>query len=132
MDIMEIKRKSPLPWQLGSNMENPEIRFDHEFVDECCKHCDLSDLCCETECPGKLRAEVNRLYDFNEKGVLCSKHWIHPSKCCNGTYSAMLVSAKTSYFKEKELDYLREHCKELERKLKLITEVISETNYEYK
>jgi hypothetical protein len=48
---------------------------------------DLSDLVPD------LVAEITRLREFNESGLVCSKHWMHPSLCCKGTYAAMYMSS---------------------------------------
>jgi hypothetical protein len=101
-----------------------EVRFDHEFVGGACIHCDLSNFCDEVECPARLREEVNRLYDFNEKGMVCSKHWVHPSKCCNGSYSAMLVSSKAASRAKKELERAKRYCLQLEEKLRAIRNIM--------
>ena len=80
----------------------------------------------------RLRAEVDRLYDFNESGLTCSKHWAHPSKCCNGKYTAIFVNTKSIRLNNKELEFLRSRNRALEKKLKSAKEILSEEEYIYK
>jgi len=112
-----------------SDLENGDdegldvVRFNHEFHDQVCIHCNLSDLCEETECPALLRDEVERLFDFNESGLMCSKHWIHPSKCCSGSYSTRLVSQGLSGRLDKlqgKLNIAKPLLEEIQKTLRLI------------
>jgi hypothetical protein len=109
-------------------VEDPDaIRFDHEFVHEVCIHCDLSDACEDTECPVRLRKEVARLHDYNERGLVCSKHWVHPSKCCNGKYTAHLISERS----KKKITYLENELADWRTDVEEVDEILEGIEFNF-
>ena len=105
--------------------DDPDVsRFDHEYIHEVCIHCDLSDACEETECPARLREEVARLHDYNEQGLVCSKHWVHPSKCCNGKYTAHLISERN----KKRTTYLENELADWRSDVEEVDEILEGTD----
>jgi len=110
---------------IGAIMSESAMRFDHNFVDEVCTACNLSDFCSETECPARLREELERVASFSQNGLVCGKHWRHPSECCNGSYTAYFINYK-DVSNKKDMEFLKHCYDKMEKKIEAIISILGE------